>query len=212
MAAFTHARFRCALKGQAAVLLAASILWGCSTSGTRKLPHVETRGDEGFTITEGVRVGLRVRSDFDEAIRLLDDGDNEAGIALLEQVTEEAPDVATPHVDLGIAYARVGELEKAANSFGRALALNPRHPVANNELGIVQRRMGRFEEARASYESALAVFPDFHFARRNLAILCDVYLADLSCAIEHYELYNQAVPDDESAAMWIADLRNRVGE
>ena len=30
------------------------------------------------------------------------------------------------------------------------------------------------------------------------------------CALDHYERYAQAVPKDEAAAMWIADLRNQV--
>jgi tetratricopeptide (TPR) repeat protein len=144
-------------------------------------------------------------------MRLLDQEEHEGAIALLEKVTEAAPDLVTPHIDLGIAYGRVSELELAEKSLTSALKLNPRHPVAHNELGILYRRMGRFEEARASYEEALDEHPNFHFARRNLAILCDIYLADMNCAIEQYELYTREVPEDETAAMWVADLRNRAG-
>ena len=104
----------------------------------------------------------------------------------------------------------MGDLERAEASIKSALELSPRHPAAHNELGIVYRRTGRFEEARESYQRALAVYPEFHFARRNLGILCDVYLADVSCALEHYRLYRQMMPGDETVAMWITDLQNRL--
>ena len=193
------------------VFAGALIAVGCSSSGTTAPGQVELRSAGGFTISERVRASGGARSDFDDAIRLLEQEEYERAIDLLQAVTEAAPGVVAPHIDLGIAYGRVSDLEQAEASIKKALELNPRHPVANNELGIVLRRMGRFDEAREHYEKALSDYPGFHFARRNLAILCDVYLADLSCAVENYELYTEAVPDDESAEMWIADLRNRLG-
>lgn len=193
-----------------AILTAAAVLSACATSKTRP-SAVLTQNENGFTVTEKVRVGLGVRSDFEDAVRLLEQEEFERGIALLLALTEAEPYVTTAHIDLGIAYGRVGDLENAEASLERALELNPRHPVAHNELGIVYRRTGRFDEARASYEKALEVYAGFHFARRNLAILCDLYLADAACALTHYELYTQLVPDDEIAAMWIADLRKRAG-
>ena len=126
-------------------------------------------------------------------------------------MTEAAPDATSAHIDLAIAYRETNDLAKAEASLERALALNARHPVALNELGIVYRRTGRFAEARKTYEQVLALHPDFHYAHRNLAILCDVYLGDTACALEQYQLYLQAVPGDEKAAMWLADLRARAG-
>ena len=172
----------------------------------------ESVDDGGFTIIEDVRVSAAVRADFDNAVRMMQEERYREGIELLERVTAEAPDVTAAHIDLGIAYRKVGSLEQAEASLQRALALNPRHPVVHNELGMLYRKSGRFDEARASYEQALALQTAFHYARRNLAILCDVYLADLSCALEHYEVYIEAVPDDDEAAMWVADIRSRVNQ
>jgi Flp pilus assembly protein TadD len=164
----------------------------------------------GFTIVEEVRVDADVRADYDAAVRLLEQQNYEQGIAALLQVIERAPNATAPHIDLGIAYARTGDLDHAEESLKRALELNPNHPIAHNELGMVYRRKGKFAEARASYEKALELFPSFHYAHRNLAVLCDLYLADLNCALEHYEAYRQAVPNDEHTAKWIADLNNRA--
>ncbi len=212
MRALGKARIVSIVRKQALLFAAASIVCACTTSGTTRPTQVETRDESGFTITEEVHVSPETRVDFENAVRLLEQEEFDGGIALLAEVTEAAPQVTAAHIDLGIAYGRVNDLERAKDSLERALELNPRHPVANNELGILQRKAGSFKKARKSYEKALAAYPSFHFARRNLAILCDVYLSDTKCALEHYELYTQAVPDDGAAAMWKADLRNRVGK
>jgi tetratricopeptide (TPR) repeat protein len=164
----------------------------------------------GFTITDAARVSPEVRDRYLTALGDLDQGLYERGVAGLEAVTELQPELANPHVDLGLAYGRTGRLAEAAASLERAVALSATHPIAHAELGLIYRKQGRFAEARAQYEQALALYPEFHLARRNLAILCDLYQRDYGCALQHYEEYQALVPDDSQVAIWIADLKGRT--
>jgi len=166
----------------------------------------------GFTITQRMRIKDEVRADYESAVGMLEVARYRDGIALLMKVTEREPELTSAYVDLGIAYARIGDLDNAEASLRIALELYPDHPVANNELGMVLRRKERFAEAKASYEAALAKYPDFRFAHRNLGILCELYLGDDPCALEHYEAYSRLAPGDAEVAAWVTDLRARVGE
>jgi len=202
------------LSGSVLIALLAAAIAACNTTTStvkRSPARIEVQEAVGFTITEEARVPGEVRVDYNDALGLLGQGRLQEGITALETVAGEAPALSAPRIDLGIAYHQIGDLEAAEKHLRQALDLNPRHPIALNELGIVYRKTARFAEARESYEAALAVYPGYHYARRNLAILCDLYLEDLNCARTNYEAYLATVNSDEEATMWLKDVRYRSG-
>ncbi len=195
------------------LVMVLSVLAGCATVGKVKPALVERLEDgrEGFIIMEVPQMDEASRRDFQRAVAILKDQKYDQAIDLLEKVIEGSPGVTAPYINMAIAYQHIGKLEQAEEHLKTALLLVPEHPVACNEYGLLYRKTGRFAEARAIYKKALSRFPDYYPVHRNLGILCDLYLNDLACALEHYEIYSAAKPEDKQVKLWIADLRARLG-
>jgi tetratricopeptide (TPR) repeat protein len=197
-----------------------SFFAGCATKGKVKPASVAQgpsvarleQGREGFIITEVPHIDETTRRDFDHAVAMLKDQDYDPAISLFEKVIKQSPGVTAPYIDIAIAYQHINKLEQAEKYLKTALKLFPDHPVVCNEYGLLYRKTGRFAEARAIYEKVITRFPDYYPVHRNLGILCDLYLNDLPCALEQYEIYSKAKPDDKQVKSWIADLHARLGK
>jgi Tfp pilus assembly protein PilF len=168
-------------------------------------------GRQGFIITEVPQMDELSRKDFERAMAMMKDQEYGQAIDILEKIIEKSPGVTAPYIDIAIAYRLIGKPEKAEEPLKTALQLVPEHPVASNEYGLLCRKTGRFADARAIYENAIARFPNYYPLHRNLGILCDLYLDDPAGALEHYEIYSEAKPEDKQVKVWIADLRARLG-
>ena len=214
-----HRSKTCAYAGFVVLVMVLSVLAGCATGGKVKPALVVHEysverledGREGFIIREIPHMDEASRRDFERAVAMLNDQYYSQAIDLLEKVIEQSPGVSAPYIDMAIAYQHIGRLEQAEEHLKIALRLFPEHPVACNEYGLLYRKTGRFAEARAIYEKALSSFPDYYPVHRNLGILCDLYLNDLDCALEHYEIYSEANQGDTQVKFWIVDLRARLG-
>lgn len=152
-----------------------------------------------------------VQQDFERALQLLKAGDDvDTAIALLRSVVEREQRLAAPYVNLALALLQKGDDKQAQQYLLKALAIDSHHPQASNQLGLLYRKQGKFEQAKNVYRQALAQHPKYLPVIRNLAILCDIYMRDLECALEQYETLQQHMPDDKTVRIWIADLKARM--
>ena len=168
--------------------------------------------NQDIVITEEHGIDDDIKDKFTKAVEFMNDEEYEDAVVILEEVTHHTKKHSAPYVNLGIAYSALGNIEKAENNLLKALEINPDHPVTNNELGMIYRRKGQFEQARIAYEKVIKTYPLFLPARKNLGILCDLFMKDLICAIEQYEAYLKLVPEDKNVNIWLVDLKRRAGQ
>ena len=160
---------------------------------------------------EHVNVESEVESDFNRAVELMKQEKYSQAIDVLKTVIDHEQRLPAPYVNLAIAYNKTGNTKEAEANLISALKLDIGHPVANNELGLLYRKAGKFKAARTAYANAISQHPDYLPAKRNLGVLCDLYLHDYQCALKQYEDYLKYKPDDKKVAIWVADVKNRTG-
>ena len=77
----------------------------------------------------------------------------------------EAP---LPRYNLGLAYYKLEQMDKAAGEFKEALRMNPDYADAHNYLGAVYYDLGRTREAMKEFEETLRLDPKHADARNRL--------------------------------------------
>ena len=190
-------------------LLFTLLLSGCGS--TPEKPSVEEYA-VNINFVENQSIDRAVRKEFDAAINLLKDKQYQAAIELLIKVINASQTNSAPYINIAIAYTMLGKIDDAEENLKLAIAVNPEHPVANNEYALILRKTGRYSEAKLIYEKVLAKYPGFMPARKNYGILCDLYLNDPSCALEQYEAYSEVFPKDEDVKIWISGLKQKLGK
>ncbi len=182
-----------------AVLL---LLGGCSGTPKRMAENAESAKPAAEAAT--------LPREYDNALVLMQSGDYQAAIPVLQAFIDNNPGLAGPYVNLGIAHQHNGQNDAALAALKKALELNPANAAAHHQLGILYREQGEFEAALTAYDNALKLDGDYALAHRNVGILYDLYLQQPALALDHYKKYLELAGEpDKTVGGWVIDLERR---
>jgi Tfp pilus assembly protein PilF len=126
-------------------------------------------------------------------------GDAHAALDAYQRLLDQAGDrAADAHLGQARAYAALGRVDDAIDSFEIALALAPANVQAQLDLAILLNRHGRTAAALRVYQEALATDPSNAAARVNLGLIYlqqlgeprraeDLFRAVLASVADHHE-------------------------
>ena len=186
------------------------LLAGCaSTPVSAPAPSKESASTSSAGTAK--KVSPEVQQAFDQAVVTLRSGDYKGAIKAFSKVSRQAPKLAAPYINQAIAYRHLDDMLQAEKAVQEALKRDSKSPEALNMLGLIKRANGDFPAAKKNYEKAISIQPDYAEAHLNLAMLCDIYLVDWSCAKSHYERFLALDPQpDKQVKGWVADLNRRM--
>jgi len=206
----------------AALLITGALLSGCGAPSTTVRPDapepetgLEKKAEQPRpkkSTRKAVPLPKAAKAAYNRAIWSAQAGRNDEAIALFKQMTQQYPDTAIGYTNLGLLYLNKGEADSAQKALEQSLALDPSDALAYNHLGVAYREQGKFTESQTAYLQAIKLDGTYSDAYLNLGILYDLYLQQLTKALQQYQRYQELTGGtDQVVAKWIVDLERRAG-
>jgi tetratricopeptide (TPR) repeat protein len=137
--------------------------------------------------------------------------ENDRAAALFASALELGADYARAHVNLGVAFARLGRVDEARTHYDRAISLEPTRANAWFDRGVLRRRTGDLSGAISDFEHALSLEPDDVDARFDLGLsLLELNRPDEAAGAFREVLARQ--PYDADALRRLADALRGSGQ
>ena len=182
----------------------------------------DLRARPNLYLANPVAVPQTLRTLYSRAIEAKQQGELDKAEVMLNQITEQAPNLSGPWLHLGdIAVAKTDPQddskdgkqarETAIKLYQRAIEANPYNYFAHNRLAVQFRDAGLFNQAQRHYQQAIDSWPGYATAYLNLGILYDLYLNNKRQALIQYETYQLLQDEPErKVSGWIADLSRQL--
>ncbi len=116
------------------------------------------------------------------------------------------PSMARWHYQQGIAYTRIGEMDKAVGFYRTAIELNPRYAAVYNDLGAALASQGKIAESIPYFRLAVQGRPNSAVAHLNLALALE-QVGDYDQAYAHYTRVLQLDPQLQDARAGLERVR-----
>jgi tetratricopeptide (TPR) repeat protein len=129
---------------------------------------------------------------------LLQKGEVDKAITLLQRALQINPDCAYAHNGLGNALLQKGEVDEAIAQYQKELQIYPDGAYAHNNLGNVLLQKGEVDEAIAQYQKALQINPDNAEVHNHLVKIL-FQRGNVDEAIAHCQRALQIDPDNAEA-------------
>ena len=127
-------------------------------------------------------------------ISLLNNGKTQEALSIVNNLTKDFPDSSLLFNISGACYKANNNLEKAVESFEKAIVIKPDFSEALYNLAVIQKELGHINSSINNYEKAIAIKPAYPDAHNNLG---NIFLKtrQLDTAIDHFEWAVAFKPD-----------------
>lgn len=180
------------------------VLSACAHDASRPSePKPET--EQPRTISESDRV------EYQNAINALNNNQLAKAQRLFSQFIHNKPGLAGAYANLALIHFKKNEFDKSLVQVNKALALNADKAQALNLRAKLFVHDGKIHKAKDDYLKAIKLKPEYINAHYNLALLYDVYLQEITLAIEHYKIYLSLLKEpDTNTEAWVEHLERAL--
>jgi tetratricopeptide (TPR) repeat protein len=151
------------------------------------------------------------KNPFDYVLKLLQSGEYQKAVPLLETFLDADPDDVDTLYNLGMALSDMGRLEEAKKHLSRAVEVMPDHVNALVALGVAYLRSGDQEAGAEVLQRAAEADPENGYAHRNLgAALTKLGRSDE--AEQHLREAARLMPLDQASLFGLAQILETSGD
>ena len=150
-------------------------------------------------------------TDYRAALEAAAAGELKDAATSLQKISKSHPDVFAVWINLASIYWLDKNITAAENALRNARIIKPKAPEVYNLLGLMDVEKADYLAAEKNYKMAISLNeknPDFQY---NLALLYDIYIQDITKAVEYYDHYLALVAKaDPDTASWVEELRRSL--